>query len=59
MPGINGKVPSPPSQILTVVLQNCEKSAVKNSIEKSVLLNFVNLPKVSCPKLSAETYFYL
>ena len=59
MPGINGKVPIPPSQILTVVPQNCEKSAVKNSIQKSMLLNFVNLPKVSCPKLSAETYFYL
>ena len=59
MLGIKGKVLSPPSQILTLALQNCEKSVAKNSIEKSMLLNFVNLPKVSCPKLSAETYFYL
>ena len=38
------------SQNLTVVLKSCAKSALKSSIEKPVLLNFVNLSKF-CPKL--------
>ena len=32
----------PKRQILTAVLQNCEKSAVKGSIEKRMSLDFVN-----------------
>ena len=33
----------PKRQILTVVLQNCKKSAVKHSIENSTLLYSVDL----------------
>ena len=45
MLGTDSKVPSrpPTSQNFTPVLQNCEKSAVKHSIEKPMLLNFVDL----------------
>ena len=45
-------------QILTVVLQNCEKSDVKHSTEKPMLLNFVILSTIFCEGLSEETYFY-
>ena len=45
-----GKVPSrpPEKQILTVVLNNYEKSAIKHSIEKPMLLNFVDLSTIFC-----------
>ena len=52
-----GKVLSrpPEKQILTVVLNNYEKSAIKHSIEKhfsiekhSMLLNFVDLSTIFC-----------
>lgn len=33
-------------QIMIIVLQNSKKSAVKHSIEKPMLLNFVNLSKI-------------
>ena len=45
----------PKSQILTVGLQNCNKSALKHSIEKVMLLNFVSLSFVGVP--FAETAF--
>ena len=53
MLGIDGKVPSRPpiSQSFTPVLQNCEKSAVKHSIEKLVLLNFGDLSIKQCLKI--------
>ena len=38
-------------KILTVVLQNCEKTAVKHSIEKPVLLNFGDLSTIFCSRL--------
>ena len=46
----SGKVLSPPpkKQIFTVVLQNCQKSAVKNFIEKIMLINFVDLTTIFC-----------
>ena len=46
--GIDGKVlsRSPERVIFTVVLQNCEKSVVKHSKEKRMLLNFAYLPTV-------------
>ena len=37
---------SPKKQVLPVVLQNCEKPAVKYFIEKPMLLNFVNLSTI-------------
>ena len=41
--GTDGKVLSwsLKNQILTVVLQNCKKSAMKHSIDKPILFNFV------------------
>ena len=61
MLGIDEKVLSPPgkSQILTIMLQKCQKLALKHSIEEPVLLNYMNLPTIFCPRLSGheETYF--
>ena len=53
MHGIDGKVLSWPlkKQFLTVVLQNCEKSGVKYFTEKPMLLNFVGLSTIFCPRL--------
>ena len=45
-------------QILTLELENCEKPAVKHSIEKPILLNFVTLSKILCPTLSEEIHFH-
>ena len=49
----DGKVLSRPTkrQILTVVLQNCQKSTVKHSLEKPMLLNFVYLSTMLCSRL--------
>ena len=33
----------------------CKKSAIKNSMKKPILLNFVNLPLIFCPRLYMET----
>ena len=51
--GIDRKVLSWPckKQILTFVLQNCKKSAVKYFIEKLMLLNFGDLSTIFCPSL--------
>ena len=46
--GNRGHSRPPKSQILTHVLKMREKPAVKHSIEKHVLLNFVRLSKISC-----------
>ena len=37
-------------QTLTIVLENCEKSAVKFSVEKPTLLIFVNLSIIFCQR---------
>lgn len=39
---------------------NCQKTekAVKHSKKKLILLNFVNLSAIFCPRLSAETCFH-
>ena len=37
-------------KFLTVLLENCEKAAVKHSPEKPALLNFVNLSKILTKK---------
>ena len=49
----------PKRQILTVKLQNCKKSAVKHSIEKPVILNFLNLSTIIYPRLYEKIYFHL
>ena len=41
-----------------VVLDNCEKSAVKHSLEKPFLFNFVNLSTISFPGLFGKTHFH-
>ena len=41
------------------MLQKCEKSAVKRSIERLMLINFLDLSTILCPRFSDETYFYL
>ena len=50
MVGTDDKVLSqvPQKHILTVVLQNCQKSTVKHSIEKPMLLNFLDLSTIFC-----------
>ena len=49
MLGFDGEYPADQRQILTFVLKNREKSALKNSIEKHVLLNFMDLSTIFCP----------
>ena len=44
-------------KLLAYMLENHEKSAVKYSIEKHALLNFVNLSAMFCTRLSQETHF--
>ena len=55
------QAPSQPSkwQFLTVVLENCEKSVVKHSIEKPILLNFVKFSTIFCSWLSQYIYFII
>ena len=44
---------------LTFVQENCDKSTVKNFIEKPILLKFENLFTIFNPRLSEETHFHL
>ena len=37
-------------------IENCEKPAVKHSIEKPILLNFINLYIICCPRYICCTY---
>ena len=37
-------------------LQNRQKSAVTHPIEKPILINFMNLSTILCPRLSEETH---
>ena len=41
----------PKARFWHFLAKNCEKSAVKHSIEKPILLNFVNLSPTFCPRL--------
>ena len=45
----DGKYPK--REILIFMLENRKKTAVKHSIEKSVLINVVNLSTGVCPRL--------
>ena len=40
-----------PKPNLTFSLKNCKKSTVKHSIQKPILLNFLNLFITFCPRL--------
>ena len=60
--GIDGKYPAGTPKDKFWQLINCKNSAVKHSIVKSILLDFMNLPAVSCPRfrrMSAELYAML
>ena len=46
-------------QIWKVLLHNCKKSTVKQSIEKYMLLIFVNISKILYARLFEETYYHL
>ena len=61
MLGFDGEVLSRPlkKQILTEKLQNREKSTVKHFIGKPMLLNFVDLSTIFCPKLLNQDMGYL
>ena len=48
---------APRNQFLTFLVNNCKKSTVNYSIEKSILLKFVNLSLTFCRRLSEETHF--
>ena len=48
--GFDGEYPDK-RQISIFIQENCEKSAVRHSIEKPILLNFVNLSTIPCPRL--------
>ena len=52
--------PATKNKILTVVVENCENPVVKFSLEEPILLNFVNLSKILCPRLwASHNKFYL
>ena len=53
MLGFNGEFPAvhPKAKFWRFLVKNCKKSAVEHSIEKPILLNFVNLSPTFCPKL--------
>ena len=46
--------PPPKRPILTFFLENCQNSAVKLSIEKPILLDFVNLSTIPCLRLTMK-----
>ena len=50
---IDGEYPAvhPIAKFWRFLVKNCEKSAVKDSTEKPILLNFVKLPSTFCPRL--------
>ena len=53
MLGFDGEYPAvqPKAKFWHFLVKNCKKSAVKHSIEKPILLNFVNLSPTFCPRL--------
>ena len=56
----DGKYPAldQKTKFCRVLVKDWKKSAAKHSIEKAILLNFVNLYLTFCPRLSEETDFY-
>ena len=53
MLGFDGEYPAvhPKAKFWRFSVKNCKKSAVKHSIEKPILFNFVNLSPTFCPRL--------
>ena len=53
MLGFDGEYPVvyPKAKFGRFSFKNHKKSAMKHSREKAILLNFVNLPTTSCPRL--------
>ena len=53
------ELPSRPRkmQVLTYLLIKCGKLVAKNSIIKDILLNFMNLSTILCPRLSVGSHF--
>ena len=60
MLGFDGEYPAvyPKAKFSLSLVKSRKKSAVKQSIEKPILFNFVNLPTTVYPRLSEETDFY-
>ena len=60
MLGFDGEYPAAPQKAKFgwFLVKNCKKSAVKHSIEKPSLLNFVSLSPTLCPRLPEETAFH-
>ena len=58
--GIDGTATGrpPKREILTVVSQNCKKSAAKYSIEKPIPPNFVDPSTIPCQRLQLLAYIY-
>ena len=53
MLGFDGEFPAvnPKAKFRRFLVKSCKKSAVKHSVEKHILLNFVNLSPTFCPRL--------
>ena len=58
--GFDGGYPAvyPKPKFWGFLVENCKKSAVKHSIEKAILPNFVNFSPIFCPRLSEQTDFH-
>ena len=52
MLGSDGKYPAhhPKAKLSRFLVKICKKSQVKHSIEEPILLNFMNLPTIFCPR---------
>ena len=53
MLGFDGEYPAghPKAKFWHFLVNSCKKSAVKHTIEKPILLNYVNLSTIFCPRL--------
>ena len=51
--GFNGQYPAdhPKNQLLTFLGKTCKKSVVEHSVEKPILLHFVNFSTTFSPRL--------
>ena len=60
MLGVNGEYPAAHLKVnfCCSLAKNCKKSAVKHSIDKPILLKFINLSPTPSPRLSEGTYLH-
>ena len=60
MLGFDGKYPvaHPKAKVWRFLLKYCKKSAVKHSIEKPILLNFMSFSPTPCPRLLEKIDFH-